>query len=238
MCQRGGLLIGWDVGARRAVMARGNCDKWSCPECALRMSERWRLRAQIGVRALVAKGDRVDFVTITSHEKLTSFEATEAVWRHAWAMLYNALKRKKPDLQYFIIPERHKDGRMHVHCIWNAGVSKRWLKDNARKRGLGYEVEVKQIKEWIHAVRYVTKYLTKDMQAEMPSHFRRVRVSQSWPDIPAPNTPLSTLKWEFTRSEEVMWIWLAVCQRDGFDVIDVKTNKPFDVDDIDFSLIE
>lgn len=219
-------------------MARGNCDKWTCDECAARMSERWRLRAQIGVRALLNAGDRVDFVTITSHEKLPSFEATERVWRSAWPKLYNALKRQTPDLQYFIVPEKHKDGRMHVHIIWNAGVTKRWLKDNARKRGLGYQVDVQRITEWVHAVRYVTKYLSKTLGIDAHAHFRRVRVSQSWSEIPAPNTPQSALVWEFTRSEQVMYIWLEQCQRDRIQVVDAKTGQPFDAEGVDFEAMD
>ena len=123
MCQRAGLLIGWDDTSARALVARADCDSWNCEECAARMASRWRLRAEMGARALLGDGYRVDFVTITSHEKLKDFAATETVWRDAWSKLYAALKRKQPNLEYMIVPEKHKDGRMHVHAVWNAGVS-------------------------------------------------------------------------------------------------------------------
>jgi len=70
MCTRAGLLIGWDFSSKRALVTRANCDSWNCDECARRMASRWVLRAQIGVRKFLADGDVVDFVTITSHEKL------------------------------------------------------------------------------------------------------------------------------------------------------------------------
>lgn len=187
---------------------------------------------------MLMSGDVVDFVTLTSHEKLKTFEETEAVWRKTWPVLYNAVKRQKPALCYFIVPEQHRDGRMHVHVLWNAGVTKRWLKDNARKRGLGYQVDVSHVTAWISAVRYVTKYLSKSLGKEMPPRFRRVRVSQNWPDIPKPDNDAAKLQWEFTRSEDVMYVWLAQAQAYGVAVIDMKTGGAFDVYDVDFSLME
>jgi len=238
MCKRGGLLIGWDLKQARALMVRANCDKWSCAECAERKADRWKLRAQIGARKLLNEGYKLDFVTITSHEKLETFVATERVWRGAWKNLYAALKRKQPELEYFIVPEQHKDGRMHIHAIWNAGVSKRWIKDNARKRGLGYQADVGQITEWVSAVRYVTKYITKTKKMDAPPHFRRVRVSRGWPEIPAPNTEQSNLKWEFTRSEAVLLSWLAEAQEKRIALIDAKSGQAFDVDDVDFRTMD
>ena len=166
-----GLLVGWDDKAARAFVARADCDSWNCEECAARMASRWRLRAEMGTRALLGAGYRVDFVTITSHERLKDFAATEAVWRNAWSKLYAALKRNQPSLEYMIVPEKHKDGRMHVHAVWNAGVSQKWLKDNARKRGLGYQAKVIKIQDAAPAVRYITKYIGKDLGENVPAHF-------------------------------------------------------------------
>src|SRR5678815_2841726 len=157
MCVRAGLLIGWDDTARRALVTRANCDSWSCEDCSKRMVERWSFRAALGAHQILERGECLDFVTITSHEKLPDFAATERVWRQAWASLYQAIKRKNPELMYFLVPEKHKDGRMHVHALWNAGVTKRWLKDNARKRGLGYECEINHVDVSGRAQKYVTK---------------------------------------------------------------------------------
>lgn len=196
------------------------------------MADRWKLRAQIGVRAMLNAGERVDFVTITSHEKLKSFEATEAVWRSAWPVLYNAVKRQKHDLKYFIVPEKHKDGRMHVHIIWNADVTKRWLKDNARKRGLGYQADVSHVKDWGNAIRYVTKYLSKGLGEEMPKRFRRVRVSQNWPDVPPPDTPAKVLRWEYITTERALYVIMSECQEKRIALIEQKTGENFEDVDI------
>ncbi|HSS95432.1 MAG TPA: hypothetical protein VLK33_00300, partial [Terriglobales bacterium] len=105
---------------------------------------------------MLRNGESVDFVTITGHEKLLNFDQTVFVWRRAWPVLYNAVRRRKDDLKYLIVPEEHKDSRMHVHLIWNANVTKRWLKDNARRRGLGYQVEIRHVSDALQSVKYVT----------------------------------------------------------------------------------
>jgi len=64
-----------------------------------------------------------------------------------------------------------------------------------------------------------------------------VRVSQGWPDMPAPNSAQSGMKWEYTKTEAVFWAWLAEAQSKWISVLDAKTGKPFDAGDIDFSLM-
>lgn len=231
MCQKAGLLVGWDYASSRALVTRAECDSWNCPECAARMSSNWVLRAQIGVRQFLQEGQAVDFVTITSHEKLKDFDATQRVWRSAWPVLYAALKRKNVSLQYMIVPEKHKDGRMHVHSLWTAGVTKRWLKDNARKRGLGYQAEVKPCESVLRATRYVTKYIGKDLGADVPKRFHRVRVSQGWPVIPAPVSETSGLKWEYVNGNGALEGVYRECRAKNITLIDLKTGEYFD--DID-----
>jgi len=215
----------------RALVTRASCDSWDCPECALRMREHWILRAQIGVRQFLATGEIVDFVTITSHEKLSSFAATEQVWRSAWPVLYAALKRKKQSLEFMVIPEKHKDGRMHVHSLWTAAVSRKWLKDNARKRGLGYMADVSHVTDATKAVRYVSKYVGKHLGNDVPKRFRRVRVSQGWPEVPKPITDLNGLRWEYVGSNGVLAVVYHEAQSKGYNLIDLETGEFFD--DID-----
>jgi len=235
MCKRAGLLIGWDFASGRALVTRADCDSWDCPECARRMAETWVLRAQIGVRQFIGVGLSVDFVTITSHEKLRDFDSTERVWREAWPVLYAALKRQNKDLQYFIVPEKHKDGRMHVHALWTAGVRQKWLKDNARRRGLGYQAKIVKIEDAHQAAKYVTKYVGKSLGDEVPKRFRRVRVSQGWPDIPAPKTENQALKWEYVGTNGALSVVYAECQEKGISLIDLETGEYFD--DVDLGTV-
>jgi len=235
MCDRAGLLIGWSDGSRRCLVARANCDSWSCEDCCIRMGERWGLRAEIGAREILRGGERLDFVTITSHEKLKDFASTERVWQSAWGTLYNAIKRKNTDLKYLIVPEKHKDGRMHVHALWNANVSQKWLKDNARKRGLGYKCEVSQVFAERSAYKYVTKYLGKNLDRDYPVRFRRVRCSNNWADIPKPATEHAELRWEYVGTNGALQVVYDECAAKHITMIDAKTGEIFD--DVDLGTI-
>lgn len=235
MCKLAGLLLGWDEVTRRVLVTRANCDRWACPECAVRLREQWMLRAQIGVRQYIGEGLHVDFITITSHEKLPDFASTERVWAQAWPVLYAALKRRSSKFQFFIVPEKHKDGRMHVHALWTAGVKQKWLKDNARKRGLGYQAKVKPVTDAVHAVRYVGKYIGKSLGDDVPKRFRRVRVSQGWPEIPIPVTPNVGLRWEYISTNGALALAYDEVMRKNYDMIDLKTGEYFD--DVDLGTV-
>jgi len=235
MCKRAGLLIGWDDGSYRALVARANCDSWGCPECTVRMSERWSFRAALGAQAVLARGERLDFVTITSHEKLPDFAATERVWRDAWSTLYAAIKRQRENFQYMIVPERHKSGRMHVHALWNAGVTQRWLKNNARKRGLGYECKIIHVTAERHSQQYILKYLGKSLGVDCPLHFRRIRVSRGWATIPEPDSPLNGLRWEYVGSNGALQTVYDECAAKHITLIDAATGEIFD--DVDLGTI-
>ncbi len=186
----------------------------------------------IGVRGYIGAGMHVDFVTLTSHEKLDSFAATEAIWRKAWPVLYAALKRRSTDLQYFVVPEKHKDGRMHVHALWTANVTQKWLKDNARKRGLGYQAKRKPVQNASMAARYVGKYIGKSLGGDVPARFRRVRVSNGWPAIPLPVTPLVALRWEYINGNGALAVVMAECQARHINMIDLRTGEFYDAEDL------
>jgi len=235
VCSRAGLLIGWEDGSARALVARADCDSWKCAECAERLKTYWLLRADMGARDILGRGERLDFVTITSHEKLANFNATERVWRSAWDALYQALKRRTPRFQYMIVPERHKSGRMHVHALWNASVTKRWLKDNARRRGLGYECAVEHVDTSGRAQRYVVKYVGKDIGTDVPRHFRRVRVSRGWVDVPKPKTAYDNLRWEYIGTNGALDTVYKECQAKHITLIDISTGEIFD--DVDLGTI-
>jgi len=189
----------------------------------------------MGAREILRRGEPLDFVTITSHEKLPDFAATERVWRDAWGKLYSALKRRNPSLQYMIVPEKHKSGRMHVHALWNAGVSQRWLKNNARSRGLGYQCKVIHVDGAGYAQKYIVKYVGKDLGSNVPAHFRRVRVSQGWTEIPEPITDAQALRWEYVGTNGALSLVYGECQAKGITLIDLETGAIFD--DVDLGTI-
>lgn len=200
------------------------------------MRQHWVLRAEIGVRMFLSADIRVDFVTVTSNEKLKSFAQTEYVWRDAWTKLYAALKRKNKALEYFIVPEKHGDGRMHVHALWTASVSKKWLKDSSRKRGLGYMCDVTQVKTTKGATGYVTKYIGKDLGEDVPKGFRRVRVSQGWAEVPKPVTEHNLYRWEYVLNDRDLHEIVQRCQKRHIDMINVQSGELWDYADFDTCL--
>jgi hypothetical protein len=235
MCSRAGLLVAHDKNKRLILVSRADCDSWNCDECAERMKSNWVARARWGYSQFVTEGLSVDFVTITSHEKLDNFAQTEYVWRSAWSTLYAALKRKSKRLEYMVIPERHKDGRMHVHALWTANVSERWLKDNARKRGLGYKATISRVDNVSKAASYVTKYIGKDLGKDAPKHFRRVRVSRNFPAIPLPQTGLSAYEWFYIGGNGALKTEYEYAEKNGLTMIDVITGDVWD--DIDLHTV-
>jgi len=235
VCKKAGLLIGWHKTEKYALVAQANCDSWKCEECALRMGNHWGLRAEMGTRKLLNEGNQVDFITITSHEKLPNFATTEKVFRAAWGTLYNAIKRQHNAMAYIMIPERHKDGRLHVHGIWNAAVTQKWLKDNARKRGLGYQCKVIHLTNSRSACEYVVKYLGKSLNSDYPPRFRRVRVSNNWIDIPKPATELGELRWQYVGTNGALSLVYEECQSRNVALIDKETGEKFD--DVDLGTI-
>jgi len=239
MCKNAGLLIAADSAKKRFLITRANCDTWSCKECQKRMSERWSMRASGGTRDMIRNGESVDFVTVTSHEKLKTFSQCSYVWSSAWSKLHKRLDREHKSearAQYLIVPERHKDGRMHIHALWNFGVGQSWLKTNARQCGLGYQCDVKKLTNGLQASKYVSKYLSKSLGDDVPKRFRRVRTSLRWYDIEAPNSALSSLSWTYVTTNRQMNDIYRVATLMSYDMYDVGSGCVFD--DIDLDALE
>lgn len=175
---------------QQVVYFRPPCKSWTCPYCAPRRAWMWRKRAEYGSNVLNAV-NIIEFVTLTSHERLSP-AATLAVLPKAWINLNRRLKRTAGDTQYFSVPEQHKDGRWHMHLIVSMPIAlkKKWWKDNARACGMGYQSDVQEVESAGGVGGYVTKYLTKMLQnSNLPSGFRRVRLSHGWPKNPSVGKP-------------------------------------------------
>jgi hypothetical protein len=235
MCKVGGLLITYLYDEHKALVTDADCDCWRCPECAKKLAAKWSLRAEIGARKLVNEGATLDFITLTSHEKNRTFEASAAVWADAWHKLHHRLNKRAEVREYLMIPERHKSGALHLHALWTFGVSRRWLKDNARACGLGYQADVKHVTEARFAVRYVTKYVAKSLGENTPAHFRRVRVSANWADIPVPTNEASMYEWHHIGGNGALQSAYEECARAKLQMIDVRTGEVFE--DIDLGTI-
>lgn len=179
-------LIGVNLTTKRAIAFKPRCKKWSCPACAEINKRLWGAVAFFGSEALTARGSVIYFLTLTSHEALDA-EGTIKVFPQAWKKLRQRAVRWNDGhvFDYLMVPERHKSGRMHVHLIETLGAGERWWKDNARAAGMGYMVSEQVAQTSGGSAFYVVKYLGKQLQdTDWPANFRRVRISQSWPELP------------------------------------------------------
>ena len=231
MCKKAGLLVAFNRATKLVLVTRADCDTWSCDECSKRMSSKWSMRASMGARDMITQGQCVDFVTVTSHEKLKTFSQCNYVWPSAWKKLYSRLMYAYTSdcrAQYLLVPERHKDGRLHVHALWNFTVTHAWLKKNARSCGLGYQCDVKSVKNGLNAARYVAKYLSKSLGDDVPKRFRRVRTSRNWIDTESPKSFLSDLKWTYVTTNRELESVYKSAQYLGYDMFDVGSGQLFD----------
>jgi len=180
-------LMGVNIETRRAVAFKPRCKQWSCPACAEINSRLWCARTIFGTETLINEGRDVYFLTLTSHEDLSP-QGTIKVFPRAWKTLRTRIARQAGVWSYLMVPEKHKDGRLHAHFIETFGAGERWWKDNARQCGLGYMVDEQQISSAVAGF-YVTKYLHKQTEeASWPKGFRHIRVSQNWPKLPEMET--------------------------------------------------
>lgn len=171
--------------AKIAILFAPRCKQWACPECAQINVSYWRFAALYGCQAFDSQAIPLYFLTITSHERLSTASATVRVFKSAWPVLRKRLERETPRMAYFGVPEAHKSGRLHFHFITQARVTKKWLKDNARECGLGYMADAERLADPVGGAFYMTKYLTKTLDhADWPPRFRRVRLSDNWPRPP------------------------------------------------------
>ena len=163
---------------------RPRCKLWSCPQCAETNKSLWTWRAEHGARTLYNEQHALSFITVTSHEALTP-DGTLAVLPDAWPKLRKRIMRAAPGTQYLLVPEPHKDGRLHLHAIVSCHLKKKWWKDNARECGFGYQNDVQEVVSIGGVVGYVSKYMGKMLQfTNFQKGFRRVRKTQKWPALP------------------------------------------------------
>ena len=190
--------INWQIGV--AVHFRPRCKQWDCPVCAQINRRVWAHRAAYGAEVLEAQGAALSFLTLTSHRKLNA-EQTIWVLKQAWPTLYKRVRRLDRDFSYFLVPERHKNGRVHLHAIIKGEFGTRWWKDNAAGVGLGYICKEIECDSPGAASQYISKYIGKQLAGQSwPARFRRVRRTRNWPKEAKPER---TEGWEFRTAKSL-----------------------------------
>lgn len=179
-CPRPGPVIArFDRQQMQIRLFRPPCKQWSCAYCGPQNALEWGYVAWSGTQKLQDAGLTVVFMTLTSHEKLSP-ERTFDVWPDAWKKLRQRIVREYGKPEYFMVPERHRSGRLHMHALMSADIDGRWLKTASRECGLGYMADVRIVEQAIGAAFYAAKYLNKH-GVRWPNGWRRVRLSRDWP---------------------------------------------------------
>lgn len=137
----------------------------------LQSLQRAQRRAKVAVRDLALSNDFRYFVTLTlSSEKVDRYDVREITRRlNHW--LDNHVRRH--GLKYVIVPERHKDGAIHFHGLFNDALN---VVDSGHrdKNGhkvynlpawdLGFTTAIELYGDRHAAVGYVCKYIGKQLQ--------------------------------------------------------------------------
>lgn len=222
-------MVATNTALNHLLFFRPTCKKWSCHACGQTNAAHWVRRGEKGTKEFLDQGFRVDFLTLTPHEKLTP-EQSFYVLPRAWKTLHMRYQREIPHDNpgaYFVVPERMpKSGKVHSHFMITGGLSQKWWKDNARECGLGYQSKVKEMKS-IGVVGYVTKYLTKTLTEQWPKGRRRVNTSRNWPQLPDSELP----GWEFSThmTDEQLSLILDVYASGGLTILGLNTKNAWKV---------
>lgn len=205
---------------RQAVAYRPGCGLWSCDKCARENALKWVARAAFGTETLLAADYKMGFVTVTSRGGNLSPARSVVIFGQAWPKLSRAARKVAGGtLEYFLVPERQKNGKIHAHILASAMLGQRFWKDKAYWSGLGYIANEQPLTAVGGAVKYVTKYLTKQItETRWPEGFRRVRVSNGWPKLPEHKR--EGWDYEVFKKEGGMW-WEIHYLRDAGYTVDV-----------------
>lgn len=218
------ILKADDMDTGDMLVARTRCKKWTCDYCAERNRRVWRARI---INAVTEVGGHWQFLTVTAHENWRGETASLRNIRNNIDRLQKRIMRKvrKTDTGHYVrVLEKHKDNSVHVHYMLQGKITNKWLKDNARECGLGYQAKVIDMKHGGGAGAYITKYMTKDIGA-FPAHVRRIVVSQGFPRLP------EETEYDWRISAGVFIDDLATARKRGGKVYDLDTKRDVTSDD-------
>lgn len=221
-------LVQVDPALSQVRFQRPDCHLWSCSDCAEVNKRRWQAVVAEGIKHYQDAGQTAwYFVTLTDAEWNKTFHQSLLSWRKNWPKLYARMKRREDNIRYVLLPEKHRDGRIHMHMLTTCSLSKRFWKDHARACHLGYMAESEELVSIPKAVFYVTKYIIKSLAggSYWPRSLHRVRVSFRWPraDQAEDPAPLEG-EWKIYRPdrfEQSKQAWLA----SGLTLIDCQTGE-------------
>lgn len=191
------------------LFQKGTCKMWACESCGARNAKRWIARI---IKGCNTHADDWYFCTMTADENWRGKNSSLKNLRRNWPKLRKRLARlaKKHGVELFYVRvwEAHKDGSFHMHLVTNFPVTTKWLKDNAKTCGMGYQARSEKAKNPGQVAGYISKYMVKSLPnaTEYPKGARRIEVSANW------------VRWKEKESDWEVCLSLgeAAMKRDGF----------------------
>lgn len=195
----------------RLTVARVRCKQWSCPSCARRNLNMWRLHLLKTLSKDEFKDQKWCFITITVPPELHGQSvASVSRLQKVWKRFYDWLRRKfKRLLSYVYMYEAHADSTYHIHAIINIGEEydhdpliyvwknpldkhplHRWMQDKLPTIGAGWKCDIRRVypmhglNDTVSAILYAIKYMSKSGSwLNFKKHARRVGTTR---DIGSP----------------------------------------------------
>jgi hypothetical protein len=208
---------------KKIILMRPSCKCWNCPTCAARNARRWIARIINHVNHSDTENGWFMF-TLTAHEKWRGDYASVKNLRQGWKKLYNRMRYTFGVSQYCKVWEMHADKTFHLHGLIDSVIAERWLKDNARQCGMGYQVDMHYVDNAGQVAGYIAKYFLKS-EAEIsanrqyPPNLRRIEVSRGWAgllDLQAD----SDLNWLITKTRDGQLLLASSFECLGYIVLD------------------
>ena len=177
------IIVGENRLESKAIVYVPRCKMWSCPSCADLNKSFWAIKIYLGIDEYMRSGvDEWSFTTITMRGYHSTFDKCVSAWPKIWSRLSSRIRYRHRGVKYALLPEQHKNGRLHMHMLIGANVKKRWLKDNAFASGAGFMADSEPLETSKRGAYYVSKYVGKTLGVlQWPPKFRRIRTSQKWP---------------------------------------------------------
>jgi hypothetical protein len=164
------------------------CNSWACPYCAPKKLKSLRARAYNGdlfefvsvenpyvvkMLTLTFPGVELRQFLLFGNDLQQATEIAYEMMSKAWNKLRTYLKRKYPKMHFFRLWERQNDGYPHIHALFTGDdvISKafyldarKWWEHNCKMGFCWVSRAKKFFKGYVHAVRYITKYMLKGIE--------------------------------------------------------------------------
>jgi len=170
----------------QGYIMRTYCGSWHCPVCRRKLAHYWAQNVYYG--ACLWRPMPLYFLTFTMPGWFTSPAQGYKELPKCWDTFRKLAGRQYRWFTYAAFAEEQSKNRamIHLHVITTCNLPTR-LNEIALHCGFGFESK-NEIITGIRAAFYVTKYASKSLP-NAPTHFRRVRISQTWPRLPEPILP-------------------------------------------------